>query len=154
MRKKNKLILILVSFVVIFSCYVRFKIISGSLPYIGHPDEDAITRPALRMLKTGNLNPHTFVWPSLPYYLTGASFVLGYENSVSHKELRNPREISSVSYPFYSQWRVVFPAKLFFALLSVIGMVLIVGSGLYIFGSKKVLTKKYVLSIFKTKIRR
>ena len=37
---------------------------------------------------------------------------------------------------------------------SIIGMVLIVGSGLYIFGSKKVLTKKYVLSIFKTKIRR
>jgi len=37
---------------------------------------------------------------------------------------------------------------------SVIGMVLIVGSGLYIFGSKKVLTNKYVLSIFKIKIGR
>jgi S-adenosylmethionine uptake transporter len=37
---------------------------------------------------------------------------------------------------------------------SVIGMVLIIGSGLYIFGSKKVLTNKYLLSIFKTKIRR
>ncbi len=37
---------------------------------------------------------------------------------------------------------------------SVIGMVLIVGSGLYIFGSKKILTTKYVLSIFKIKIRR
>jgi S-adenosylmethionine uptake transporter len=37
---------------------------------------------------------------------------------------------------------------------SVIGMVLIVGSGLYIFGSKKLLTNKYVLSIFKIKIRR
>jgi S-adenosylmethionine uptake transporter len=37
---------------------------------------------------------------------------------------------------------------------SVIGMALIVGSGLYIFGSKKVLTNKYVLSIFKIKIRR
>ena len=37
---------------------------------------------------------------------------------------------------------------------SVIGMVLIVGSGLYIFGNKKGLTNKYVLSIFKIKIRR
>ena len=37
---------------------------------------------------------------------------------------------------------------------SVIGIVLIVGSGLYIFGSKKILTNKYVLSIFKIKIRR
>jgi S-adenosylmethionine uptake transporter len=37
---------------------------------------------------------------------------------------------------------------------SVAGMILIVGSGLYIFGSKKGLTNTYVLSIFKTKIRR
>lgn len=37
---------------------------------------------------------------------------------------------------------------------SIMGMVFIVGSGLYIFGSKKILTKKYLLSIFKTKIRR
>lgn len=37
---------------------------------------------------------------------------------------------------------------------AVIGMVLIVGSGLYIFGNKKLLTNKYVLSIFKIKIRR
>ncbi|MBW1866624.1 MAG: EamA family transporter [Deltaproteobacteria bacterium] len=37
---------------------------------------------------------------------------------------------------------------------SVIGIVLIVGSGLYIFGSKKLLTNKYVLSIFKIKNRR
>ena len=37
---------------------------------------------------------------------------------------------------------------------SVVGMVLIVGSGLYIFGSKKGLTNKYVLSLFKIKIRR
>jgi len=37
---------------------------------------------------------------------------------------------------------------------SVIGMVLIVGSGLHIIGSKKILTNKYVLSIFKIKNRR
>jgi drug/metabolite transporter (DMT)-like permease len=37
---------------------------------------------------------------------------------------------------------------------SIIGMVLIVGSGLYIFGSKNEFTKKYVLSLFKIKIRR
>ncbi len=37
---------------------------------------------------------------------------------------------------------------------SIAGMILIVGSGLYIFGSTKGLTNKYMLSIFKTKIRR
>ena len=39
-------------------------------------------------------------------------------------------------------------------LQSLIGIVLIVGSGLYMFGSKKVLTNIYVLSIFKIKIRK
>ena len=37
---------------------------------------------------------------------------------------------------------------------AIAGMILIVGSGLYIFGSKKGLTNKYILSIFKTKVRR
>jgi drug/metabolite transporter (DMT)-like permease len=37
---------------------------------------------------------------------------------------------------------------------SIIGLVLIVGSGLYIFGRKKTFVSKYVLSIFKIKIRR
>jgi len=37
---------------------------------------------------------------------------------------------------------------------SIIGIMLIVGSGLYIFGSKKLLANRYVLSIFKIKIRK
>jgi drug/metabolite transporter (DMT)-like permease len=37
---------------------------------------------------------------------------------------------------------------------SIIGLVLIVGSGLYIFGRKKTFVSKHVLSIFKIKIRR
>ena len=122
--RKNKLISILVLFVIIFSSYVRFKIIHGSLPYIGHPDEPALTGPALKILKTGDFNPHTFIWPSLPYYLTAALYVYGYVNSVSHREISNTTEIGSVSYPFFSEKRLVFPAKVFFALLSVIGMLL------------------------------
>jgi 4-amino-4-deoxy-L-arabinose transferase-like glycosyltransferase len=114
----------LVLFVLIFSVYVRYKIINGSLPYIGHPDEPALTGPALKMLKTGDFNPHTFIWPSLPYYLTAALFVYGYVNSVSHREISSTAEIGSVSYPFFSEKRLVFPAKALFALLSVIGMLL------------------------------
>ena len=37
---------------------------------------------------------------------------------------------------------------------SIVGIVLIVGSGLYIFGSKKLLANSYVLSFFKIKIRK
>ncbi len=81
--KENKFILIPILFIIIFSGYVRLKIINGSLPYIGHPDEPALTKIPLHILKTGDFNPHTFIWPSLPYYITAASFVLGYLNSVS-----------------------------------------------------------------------
>ncbi len=125
MWNKNKWILIPVALIAIFSILVRIKIINGSLPYIGHPDEQAITSPSIKILKSGDLNPHTFVYPSLPFYLTAASFVVGYVNSVSHGDIRNTKEIGRVTYPFFSQKRIVLPAKLFFALLSVTGMVLI-----------------------------
>lgn len=123
--KENKFVLILVLFIIIFSGYVRLKIIKGSLPYIGHPDEPALTKVPLRILKTGDFNPHTFIWPSLPYYITTASLVLGYLNSVSNGEIENIKKIDSISYPFYPQKRLIFPAKLIFALLSIVTMLLI-----------------------------
>jgi len=87
--KENKFVLILLLFIIIFSGYVRLKIINGSLPYIGHTDEPALIKVPLRILKTGDFNPHTFIWPSLPYYITVASFVIGYLDSVSHGEIEN-----------------------------------------------------------------
>jgi len=123
--RKNIWIWVIASLVLLFSLYARFKIINGSLPYIGHPDEEAITKPALRILKTGDFNPHTFIYPSLPFYLTAAAFVVGYVNSVSHGDIRDTTELGQISYPFYSPERLVFPAKMLFALLSVIGMALV-----------------------------
>jgi S-adenosylmethionine uptake transporter len=70
--------------------------------------------------------------------------------------LANPSTIAPFEYiyvPLSIVWGYVF-WKDILELQTVIGMVLIVGSGLYIFGSKKVLTNKYVLSLFKIKIRR
>ena len=58
-----------------------------------------------------------------------------------------------ISVPLSVVWGYVF-WKDILEPQSVIGMVLIIGSGLYIFGSKKLLTNKYMLSIFKIKIRR
>ncbi len=58
-----------------------------------------------------------------------------------------------ISVPLGVLWGYVF-WKDVLGLQSIIGMMLIVGSGLYIFGSKKVLTNKYVLSVFKIKIRK
>jgi drug/metabolite transporter (DMT)-like permease len=58
-----------------------------------------------------------------------------------------------ISVPLGVLWGYIF-WKDVLGLQSIIGMILIVGSGLYIFGSKNALTNKYVLSIFKIKIRK
>ncbi len=122
-KEKNGIVLLVV-LILLFSSYARYKKISGSLPYVGHPDEEALTKPAVRILKTGDFNPHAFFWPALSTYLTAGMFVLGYVNSVSQGEIKNTKDLGRVTYPYFSQWRLVFPAKLFFALLSIIGMLL------------------------------
>lgn len=47
------------------------------MPFIYHPDEPFSVNGAIRMLKTGDLNPQTFHWGSLIYYLN-AILYLGY----------------------------------------------------------------------------
>lgn len=41
----------------------------SSLPWVPHPDEPAIMNVVMRMLRTGDLNPHFFDYPSLWIYL-------------------------------------------------------------------------------------
>src|SRR4051812_41877418 len=44
----------------------------GSLPYVANVDEPKIVDSAVHILKTGDLNPHLFIWPSLVIYLQTA----------------------------------------------------------------------------------
>jgi len=70
--------------------------------------------------------------------------------------LARPSTIAPFEYiavPLSVVWGFLFWNDIL-GLQSVIGIVLIVGSGLYMFGSKKILTNRYVLSIFKIKIRK
>ncbi|MFN2286438.1 MAG: glycosyl transferase family 39, partial [Anaerolineae bacterium] len=39
------------------------------LPYLAHTDEPTQYNPAINILKTGDLNPHFFNYPSLTIYL-------------------------------------------------------------------------------------
>jgi drug/metabolite transporter (DMT)-like permease len=79
------------------------------------------------------------------FYFLSQAYRLGRPSTVAPFEY--------ISVPLSVVWGYVF-WKDILEPQSVIGMVLIVGSGLYIFGSKKLLTNKYVLSTFKIKIRR
>ncbi len=51
--------------------------IGFGLPFMYHPDEGVPVSIALRFLRTGNLNPEFFHWPSLLFYLNAVVY-LGY----------------------------------------------------------------------------
>jgi len=48
------------------------------LPYLAHTDEPTQYNPAINMIKTGDLNPHFFNYPSLTIYIDAAVMYVGY----------------------------------------------------------------------------
>lgn len=48
-----------------------------ALPYLAHPDEPTQYDAAMRILRTGDLNPHFFAYPSLCLYASAAVLGLG-----------------------------------------------------------------------------
>src|SRR5437868_9800044 len=53
----------------LFAFALRIYGVGGSLPYVGHPDEPKLIDSAIHIVKSGNLNPHLYIWPSLYIYL-------------------------------------------------------------------------------------
>jgi hypothetical protein len=51
------------------AAWLRLSPIAYDRPYVYHPDEWAITKPALHIVATGDLNPHRFGYPSLLIYI-------------------------------------------------------------------------------------
>lgn len=52
-----------------FAFALRVVGVSGSLPYVGHPDEPKVIDSAIHIVKSGDLNPHLYIWPSLYIYI-------------------------------------------------------------------------------------
>src|SRR5579859_2851679 len=48
---------------------LRLWAIGWGLPYVEHPDEPAVIDVVVRMLRGNNPDPHSFLYPSLSYYL-------------------------------------------------------------------------------------
>ena len=48
------------------------------LPYLAHTDEPTQYNPAIRIIKTGDLNPHFFNYPSLTIYIDTVVLYLGF----------------------------------------------------------------------------
>jgi len=97
----------------------RWTAISASLPYCRNVDEATWTQIAMRMEKTGNLNPERFNYPSLQVYTITAGFSLGLLRSAAAREGIAPRHLGSSAYPYYELPKAVIVPKLLYATLSV-----------------------------------
>src|SRR5438552_3220979 len=58
-----------VALLLLFALALRVYGVRGSLPYVGHPDEPKLIDSAIHIVKTGDLNPNLYIWPSLYIYL-------------------------------------------------------------------------------------
>lgn len=112
----------------------RVDFILKSMPYVGHMDEPYVTFPAIRILQKCDLNPHYFQYPSLPVYLTSASFATGFLWASFKGDVSSLKNIGSVTFPYYTHKRIVFPAKVLLATLSVLTMALAGLIALQIYG--------------------
>jgi hypothetical protein len=67
--------------VIAFALFLRlWRLDFGQeLPYLAHTDEPTQYNPAIQILRTGDLNPHFFNYPSLTIYLDALVMDAGYE---------------------------------------------------------------------------
>ncbi|HEY1015162.1 MAG TPA: glycosyltransferase family 39 protein, partial [Herpetosiphonaceae bacterium] len=74
MRRFSRRQIALPALIVLLAFGLRVWAIGWGLPYADHPDEPAVSNVALGMLKRGDWDPRTFVYPSLYYNLLRATF--------------------------------------------------------------------------------
>ncbi len=65
----------LLALVLLGALLVRWWGLDYDLPYIYHPDEPLLIVTSQNMLKTGDLNPQHFYWPSLPIYINLLAYI-------------------------------------------------------------------------------
>jgi hypothetical protein len=93
--------------------YIRSWGIKVGLPYPWHGDEPQVMHTALRILKTGDYNPHFFAYPTLIIYLQTINLIFCYFYAIGHNLLKNLAEISTnadsgwwftISHPIFYEW--------------------------------------------------
>ncbi len=72
-NKRNLTIFFL--FIILLSAFViRYRGIKFGFPLITHPDEPKIVKRAIKIIRTKDLNPHFFIYPSLYIYTQAAMY--------------------------------------------------------------------------------
>lgn len=72
--------------------------ISDNLPYTSNPDEPAVADRALRILQTGDFNPHYFVYPNLYTYMQMAVYLPRFFLLVSSGAIENLDQVTPIDF--------------------------------------------------------
>ena len=64
--------------VLLIALALRLWAINFGLPYVVHPDEPFWVFSVLKMLKSGDPNPHDFIYPSLYFYQNALAYLIYY----------------------------------------------------------------------------
>jgi len=93
--------------ILVVALVLRVAATDFGLPYTYHPDEWALIMPALRILQTGDFNPHRFVYGSAYIYALSGVYVLYFLAGVGAGAFGSIHDIpvlenyvSTVRYPF------------------------------------------------------
>ncbi len=119
---------ILLFLVLFFAFFIRYLDTSKGLPYIHNWDEPRISSNALRIIKTGDFNPHFFHYGSLMIYLNLIVDIFCYFYLMSKPNIgiKSPKDIKifidthwtwSISHPVFYHWNRILTALI--AVLSI-----------------------------------
>jgi 4-amino-4-deoxy-L-arabinose transferase-like glycosyltransferase len=75
MTRASRTVVVVLLLTLVMGAGLRAWGISFGLPYLYHPDESTKIEIAQRIFKTGDLNPHYFLKPSLFIYLNALAYV-------------------------------------------------------------------------------
>lgn len=82
-----------VLFVLLVALFLRLPLINSGIPYLYDEDEGHHYNRQVEMLKTGDLNPHYFLKPSLNFYLRLPVLSAGFLWSVKEKQALSTEDI-------------------------------------------------------------
>ncbi len=113
-RKKDMCFYLALIGIILYAFLVRFLRVKYGLPYIHHWEEPSIAGYALNMLKTGDFNPHRFIYPSFTIYYSFVVDILHYYYLMG-KDVTDPGYLGSLdaiitpkgvgSLEGYTNWR-------------------------------------------------
>lgn len=124
-RGMRVLPLILAGALLLVGYQARMRLVDQALPYCQHIDEHTWTSIAIRMIKTGDLNPHRFTKPSVMVYLDTAAFSLGMlKAGMSGQPVPSAESLREGGYPYYSSTVMIRTARQVYAALSIVAIAL------------------------------